>query len=145
MFDRHAGEGVNVRQAVADGLAAKALGFLVDGDLEARFEAGAEVTPDSLVTVGLLKNTKIDIKILASGELTKKLSVTAHGFSKSAREKIEAAGGSITWLRGEPVVKKAKKHKAKPVATAEPDDAVVVEEAPAAEEPVAEETAEATE
>ena len=121
-------------------------------DLEARFEAGAEVTPDSLVTVGLLKNTKIDIKILASGELTKKLSVTAHGFSKSAREKIEAAGGSITWLRGEPVVKKAKKHKAKPVATAEPDDepetttdAAVVEEAPAAEEPVAEETTEATE
>ena len=114
-------------------------------DLEARFEAGAEVTPDALVTVGLLKNTKIDIKILASGELTKKLSVTAHGFSKSAREKIEAAGGSITWLRGEPVVKKAKKHQAQPVATAEPDDAVVVEEAPAAEEPVAEETAEATE
>ncbi len=114
-------------------------------DLESRFEAGAEVTPDALVTVGLLKNTKIDIKILASGELTKKLSVTAHGFSKSAREKIEAAGGSITWLRGEPVMKKAKKHKAKPVATAEPDDAVVVEKGHAAEEPVAEETTEATE
>jgi len=72
-------------------------------DLEARFEAGAEVTPEALVTAGLLKNTKTDIKILASGELTKKLSVTAHGFSKSAREKIEAAGGSVTWLRGEPV------------------------------------------
>ena len=42
-------------------------------DLEARFEAGAEVTPDALVTVGLIKNTKIDIKILGSGELTKKL------------------------------------------------------------------------
>ena len=118
-------------------------------DLEARFEAGSEVTPDALVAVGLLKNTKIDIKILASGELTKKLSVTAHGFSKTAREKIEAAGGSITWLRGEPVVKKAKKHKAKPVAKAESDnepetipDAAVVDEAPAAEEPVAEETTE---
>ena len=39
-------------------------------DLEDRFEAGAEVTPDSLVAVGLLKNTKTDIKILASGDLT---------------------------------------------------------------------------
>jgi large subunit ribosomal protein L15 len=82
-------------------------------DLEARFEAGAEVTPDALVAVGLIKNTKIDIKILASGELTKSLTVTAHGFSKTAREKIEAAGGTVTWLRGEPVVKKPKKAKAK--------------------------------
>ena len=115
-------------------------------DLEARFEAGAEVTPEALVTAGLLKNTKTDIKILASGELTKKLSVTAHGFSKSAREKIEAAGGSITWLRGEPVVKKAKKHKAKPVAVESDDepettaDAAVADEAP--EETPTEEPAE---
>jgi large subunit ribosomal protein L15 len=78
-------------------------------DLEARFEAGADVTPDALVTAGLIKNTKIDIKILASGELTKALAVTAHGFSKTAREKIEAAGGTVTWLRGEPVPKKTKK------------------------------------
>jgi large subunit ribosomal protein L15 len=82
-------------------------------DLEARFEAGAEVTPDSLVAAGLIKNTKTDIKILASGELTKSLSVTAHGFSKTAKEKIEAAGGTVTWLRGEPVAKKPKKAKAK--------------------------------
>ncbi len=82
-------------------------------DLEARFEAGAEVTPESLVTAGLIKNTKIDVKILASGDLTKSLAVTAHGFSKTAREKIEAAGGTVTWLRGEPVPKKAKKAKAK--------------------------------
>ena len=45
-------------------------------DLEARFDAGAEVTPDTLVTARLIKNTKIDIKILGSGELTKSLSVT---------------------------------------------------------------------
>ena len=83
-----------------------------------------------------MKNTKTDIKILGSGELTKKLAVTAHGFSKSAREKIEAAGGSITWLRGEPVVKKAKKHKAKPVVVESDDepettvDAVVADEGP---------------
>jgi large subunit ribosomal protein L15 len=78
-------------------------------DLEARFEAGAEVTPDTLVIAGLLKNTRTDVKILGVGDLSKSLSVTAHGFSKSAREKIEAAGGSITWLRGEPVTKKPKK------------------------------------
>jgi len=109
-------------------------------DLEDRFEAGAEVTPDSLVAVGLLKNTKTDIKILASGDLTKTLVVSAHGFSKTARQKIEAAGGSIVWLKGEPVEKKAKKHKAKPAA-AEPE----AEEAEAAEAEVAEAPAEAEE
>ena len=88
-------------------------------DLEARFEAGAEVTPEALVAAGLIKNTKIDIKILGSGELTKKLAVTAHGFSKSAKEKIEAAGGSVTWLRGEPAPKKPKQPKAAPRRVAE--------------------------
>jgi large subunit ribosomal protein L15 len=111
-------------------------------DLEARFETGAEVTPEALVAAGLLKNTKTDIKILASGELTKKLSVTAHGFSKSAREKIEAAGGSITWLRGEPVEKKAKKHKARPVAVEREDETETTADEAPAEEPAAEETAE---
>jgi large subunit ribosomal protein L15 len=67
--------------------------------LEERFDAGAEVTPESLVERGVLKNTKTDVKILGNGELTKKLSVTAHAVSASAREKIEAAGGSITLLR----------------------------------------------
>jgi hypothetical protein len=54
------------------------------------------------------------VKVLGQGELTKKLAVSAHGFSKSAVEKIEAAGGSVTWLRGEPVEKKKKKHKSTP-------------------------------
>jgi len=66
--------------------------------LEERFDAGAEVTLEALVEKGLLKNTKKDVKILGNGELTKKLSVSAHGFSKTAREKIEAAGGSLTLL-----------------------------------------------
>jgi large subunit ribosomal protein L15 len=106
-------------------------------DLEARFEAGAEVTPDALVAAGLIKNTKTDIKILASGDLTKSLTVTAHGFSKTAKEKIEAAGGTVTWLRGEPVAKKPKKAKAKRPAAVEEavveDVAVeVAEEAPEA-------------
>ena len=51
------------------------------------------------------------MKILGSGEVTKKLAVTAHGFSQSAKEKIEAAGGSVTWLRGEPAPKKPKQPK----------------------------------
>ena len=91
-------------------------------DLEARFEAGSDVTPEALVAAGVIKNTKTDVKILGSGELTKKLSVSAHGFSKSAREKIEAAGGSVSWLRGEPVEKKPKS-RPKPVATAEETEA----------------------
>jgi large subunit ribosomal protein L15 len=67
--------------------------------LDQRFDAGAEVTPEALVEKGVLKNTKTDVKILGKGELTKKLSVTAHAVSASAREKIEAAGGSVTLLR----------------------------------------------
>jgi large subunit ribosomal protein L15 len=80
-----------------------------------RFDNGTEVTPELLVEVGILKNTKTDLKILGFGDLTKKLTVTAHGFSASAREKIEAAGGTVVALR-EPKVKKAKPKKAKPVA-----------------------------
>lgn len=107
-------------------------------DLEARFDAGAEITPEALVAAGLIKNTKTDVKILGNGELTKKLTVSAHGFSKSAREKIESAGGSIVFLRGEPVVKKAKKTaKRKPV-TDEVEPDTEVEETDAPEEPAAE-------
>ena len=68
-------------------------------DLE-RFDG--EVTPDTLKEAGLIRSTRIDVKILGHGELTKKLTVSAHLFSASAREKIEKAGGTITWIRGEP-------------------------------------------
>src|SRR5262249_4959500 len=83
--------------------------------LEQRFEAGAEVTPEALVEAGLLKKTKTDVKIPGNGDLTKKLSVSAHNSSKPAREKIEAAGGSISWLRGEPVAKRPAHAKRGPV------------------------------
>jgi large subunit ribosomal protein L15 len=63
-------------------------------DLEARFDAGAEVTPDSLTENGLATRREVPVKILGRGELSKNLTVHAHGFSKSAREKIEAAGGT---------------------------------------------------
>ena len=71
-------------------------------DLEERFEAGAEVTPEALKEKRLIRKLSVDVKVLGVGELSKALSVSAHGFSKTAREKIEAAGGSVTWLRGAP-------------------------------------------
>ena len=84
-------------------------------DLERVFDDGAEISPETLVGKGLLKNTRTDVKILGEGELKKKLSVTAHMFSQTAREKIESAGGTATALR-EPVEKRRKTRKAKPAA-----------------------------
>jgi large subunit ribosomal protein L15 len=65
--------------------------------LEERFDTGAEVTPDGLKEKGLAKRSD-PVKILARGEITKKLDVHAHAFSAAAREKIEAAGGSCHTL-----------------------------------------------
>ena len=65
-------------------------------DLDARFGDGDSVTPHTLKAHGLASRTGVPVKILGQGELTKKLNVTAHGFSASAREKIEGAGGSCT-------------------------------------------------
>jgi large subunit ribosomal protein L15 len=79
-------------------------------DLE-RFDG--EVTPDTLKEAGLIRSTRVDVKILGQGELTKKLSVSAHLFSASAREKIEKAGGSITWIRGEPAPRPPKRRERK--------------------------------
>jgi large subunit ribosomal protein L15 len=73
-------------------------------DLDARFDAGAEVTLEALVEKGLIKNTRTDVKILGQGALKKKLTVTAHAFSASAREKIEKAGGTVVALK-EPKVR----------------------------------------
>ena len=65
-------------------------------DLDARFGDGDSVTPHTLATRGLATRKGVPVKILGQGEISKKLAITAHGFSKSAREKIEAAGGSCT-------------------------------------------------
>src|SRR2546429_766152 len=104
--------------------------------LEERFDAGAEVTPESLVEKGVLKNTKTDVKILGNGDLTKKLAVTAHAVSASAREKIEAAGGSITLLR-EPKVRRPKRRpqRARPAAPEPEAEAEAEENEPEAAEP----------
>jgi large subunit ribosomal protein L15 len=66
-------------------------------DLDERFDADAEVTPETLKEKGLAKRSD-PVKILARGEISKKLTVRAHGFSAAAKEKIEAAGGSCHTL-----------------------------------------------
>jgi len=63
-------------------------------DLEERFDEGSEVTPDSLRQAGLATRRDVPVKVLGEGELSKKLTVRAHAFSRSARERIEAAGGA---------------------------------------------------
>ncbi len=64
-------------------------------DLEERFEAGAEVTIESLFDTGLVKKVKDGVKILGDGELTKSLTVKVQKVSKTAAEKITAAGGKV--------------------------------------------------
>jgi len=65
-------------------------------DLDARFADGDDVTPETLKGHGLATRKGVPVKILGQGEISKKLTVTAHGFSATAREKIEAAGGTCT-------------------------------------------------
>jgi large subunit ribosomal protein L15 len=64
-------------------------------DLEARFDDGATVGPAELAANGLATRKGTPVKILGQGDLTKKLTISAHGFSKTAREKIESAGGAV--------------------------------------------------
>lgn len=69
--------------------------------LETRFQDGETVSPESLKGHGLIPNVQTPIKILANGELSKKLTVTAHQFSDAARAKIESAGGTCNVIGGE--------------------------------------------
>jgi large subunit ribosomal protein L15 len=107
--------------------------------LEERFDAGTDVTLEALLEKGLIRNTRIDVKLLGQGDLTKKLSITVHAASATAREKVEAAGGTLTLLR-EPKERKPKRRErpAAPAAEAEPDEPV----AEADPEPEQDETAE---
>jgi len=68
------------------------------GALQERFEAGEVVTPEQLRARGLATRGRIPVKVLARGELSKALTVHAHGFSAAARQAIEAAGGSCQLL-----------------------------------------------
>ena len=116
--------------------------------LEERFDAGAEVTVEALIEKGLIRNSRTDVKLLGNGDLSKKLSITVHAASAAAREKVEAAGGSLTLLR-EPKVRRPKRRpesKKPPQAEAEGPEADEADETgPEAETdaPVAEETDEA--
>jgi large subunit ribosomal protein L15 len=111
-------------------------------DLERVFDDGAEVTLEALVEKGLIKNTRTDVKILGEGELKKKLTVTAHLFSASAREKIEQAGGTATALRPP---REEKKRRPRKKAAEEPEaPEAAADEAPAEEPEASEEPAEET-
>lgn len=76
------------------------------GDLDEHFQAGDDVNPETLKAKSLAKGRFDLLKILGDGPLSKKLRVSAHRFSKSAREKIEQAGGQVVVLPAKtPVVK----------------------------------------
>ena len=82
------------------------------GDLNEAFQSGEEVTPEKLAAADLVKGRYDELKVLGEGEVTKKLKVSAHRFSKSAVEKITAAGGETVILPGKaPVVKNKKSSK----------------------------------
>src|SRR4051812_44224608 len=75
-----------------------------------RFEAGEEVTPESLKAKRLIRSIRKDVKLLGIGELSRPLTITVHAASATAREKVEAAGGTLTLLK-EPKPRKPKNAK----------------------------------
>ncbi len=79
------------------------------GDLNAFFDSGDEVTPEALREKSVAKNRYDVLKILGDGKLTKKLKVSAHRFSKTAKEQIENAGGEVVVLPGKVSVEEKKK------------------------------------
>jgi len=87
-----------------------------------RFDDGQEVTPESLKEKGLIRSIRKDVKLLGVGDLQKKLSITVHAASATAREKVEASGGTLTLLR-EPKPRKGKnlKRKNRPAKDVAPD------------------------
>ncbi len=88
---------------------ASTVAILNVSDLEQAFEAGDEVTLETLRAKSLAKHQFDELKILGNGELTKNLTVTAHRFSASAREKITQAGGEAVVLTGKTLVSQKQK------------------------------------
>ena len=66
--------------------------------LQERFEANAQITPELLHQLGIIRRVRLPVKVVGDGELQQPLNVAAHKFTASARAKIEAAGGSVTEL-----------------------------------------------
>jgi len=74
------------------------------GKIESNFNSGDEVTPEILHERGLIKKAKHDLVILGNGDISKDLKISAHRFTKAAKEKIEKAGGSATVIAKTPEV-----------------------------------------
>lgn len=90
-----------------------------------RFEEGTEVTPEQLVDSGIVKDVGAGIKVLGSGDLTRKLTVHAHRFSAEAKKKIEAAGGTVAVIAVPPPIRektKRAKNQPKRVITPAPEE-----------------------
>jgi large subunit ribosomal protein L15 len=93
-----------------------------------RFEDGAEIGPESLLEAGIIKDVGAGIKVLGTGDLSRKLTVHAHRFSSEARRKIEAAGGTVAVIEVPPPIRpktKRAKNQPKPVAPAPAEEAPV--------------------
>jgi large subunit ribosomal protein L15 len=99
------------KRGFTNGMFAKTFNVVNVGDIDAAFDGGEAVTIDSLRAKGLAKKSLDGVRILGEGEVTKKLVITAHHFSKSAKEKVEAKGGSVTLI---PPPKKPVRNKMKP-------------------------------
>jgi large subunit ribosomal protein L15 len=89
LFRRVAKRGFNNNQFAAD------VAVVNVGELNEAFETGAEITPEILVSKGLVRSKFDELKVLGDGELSKKFTISAHRFSASAEQKIAAAGGAI--------------------------------------------------
>ncbi len=99
------------KRGFTNGMFAQKFNVVNVGDIDALFGAGEEVNVETLRTKGLAKKSLDGVRILGTGDVTKKLVITAHHFSKSAKEKIEAKGGTATLV---PPPKKPVRNKMKP-------------------------------
>lgn len=99
------------KRGFSNGTYAKHFNVVNLGDIDALFQDGEEVNPQTLKQRGLAKKPADGVRILGGGELTKKLKFTAHGFTKSALDQIQAKGGTATVI---PAPKKPVKNKMKP-------------------------------
>lgn len=89
-----------------------------------RFDAGTEIKPETLLEAGIIKDVGAGIKVLGTGDLTRKLTIHAHRFSAEARRKIEAAGGTVAVIEVPPPIRpktKRAKNQPKPERPVEPE------------------------
>jgi large subunit ribosomal protein L15 len=104
------------KRGFSNGMFARQFNVVNVGDIDALYAAGEEVNVETLRTKGLAKKSLDGVRILGTGDVTKKLVIKAHHFSKSAKEKIEAKGGTVTLI---PPPKKPTRNKMKPKASPE--------------------------